>query len=166
MLRIDRAGLELRLGVEKDGEGAMAADGGVEVLGGGPTAVEGVPTLVSTPHSRPDKGKRKAVSESEAPKRMRRQLSSAPPVFESGPSESNVFLPGLGNHLPSITIYQGVPEILCTEVGRLRAEVKALHEEAQVVRQEQDEVVWVCNTLLRDHDTSLKLWEVQAEEIK
>ncbi|KAG6875469.1 hypothetical protein C0992_003734 [Termitomyces sp. T32_za158] len=66
----------------------------VEVPGGGPMAVEGVPTPASTPRSRPDKGKRKAVSESEAPKHVRRWLSPAPPVFKGGPLESNIFLPG------------------------------------------------------------------------
>ncbi|KAG6892912.1 hypothetical protein C0992_011954 [Termitomyces sp. T32_za158] len=83
----------------------------VEVPGGGPTAVEGVPTPVGTPHLRPDKGKRKAVSESEVPRRVRRRLSPAPPVFEGGPSGSNVFSPGSGHLLPSITICQGPLEI-------------------------------------------------------
>ncbi|KAG6894742.1 hypothetical protein C0992_004898 [Termitomyces sp. T32_za158] len=62
----------------------------VEVPGGGPTAVEGMPTPVGTPRLRPNKGKRKAVSESEAPKRVRWRLSPAPPVFEGGPSGSNL----------------------------------------------------------------------------
>ncbi|KAG6887709.1 hypothetical protein C0992_011056 [Termitomyces sp. T32_za158] len=91
-------------------------------------AVGGVSTLVSTPRSRPDKGKRKAISESEAPKRVRWRLSLAPPTFEGGPSGSNVFLPGSG--------------------------------------QECDKVAWACNTPLRDHDTSLELWEAQTEEIE
>ncbi|KAG6884271.1 hypothetical protein C0992_006621 [Termitomyces sp. T32_za158] len=55
------------------------------------------------------------MSESEAPRRVRRWLSPAPPVFEGGPSGSNVFLPGLGHLLPSITICQGPPEILGAE---------------------------------------------------
>ncbi|KAG6873871.1 hypothetical protein C0992_008336 [Termitomyces sp. T32_za158] len=98
----------------------------VEVLGGGPTAVESVPMPVGTPHLWPDKGKRKAVLESEAPKRMRRRLSPAPPTFEGGPSGSNVFLPGSGCLLPSITICQEPPEILRAEVHRLWEEVEGL----------------------------------------
>ncbi|KAG6895845.1 hypothetical protein C0992_012115 [Termitomyces sp. T32_za158] len=83
----------------------------MEVPGGGPTAVEGVPAPVSTPHSWPDKGKRKAISESEAPKRVRRLLSLVPSAFEGGPSGSNVFSPGLRHLLPSITVCQGLLEI-------------------------------------------------------
>ncbi|KAG6894365.1 hypothetical protein C0992_006438 [Termitomyces sp. T32_za158] len=138
----------------------------VEVLGGGPTAVEGAPTPVGTPCLQPNKGKRKAVSESEAPKHMHRRLSPAPPVFEGGPSGSNVFLPGSGCLLPSITIHQGPLEILRTEVHRLREEVEGLREEVQVARQERDKVTQACDTLLRDRDTSLELLEAQVEEVE
>ncbi|KAG6884286.1 hypothetical protein C0992_006583 [Termitomyces sp. T32_za158] len=118
----------------------------VEVPGGGPTAVEGVPTPVGTPCLRPDKGKRKAVSKSEAPKRVRRRLSPAPPVFEGGPSGSNVFSPGSGRLLPSITIRQGPLEISQAE--------------------ERDEAAQARDMLLRDHDASLELLEAQAEEVE
>ncbi|KAG6893578.1 hypothetical protein C0992_009452 [Termitomyces sp. T32_za158] len=94
---------------------------------------------VGTPRLRPDKGKRKAVSESEAPRRVRRRLSPAP----SGP-----------------------PEILWAEVHRLREEVEGLREEARVARREHDKAAQACNTLLRDRDASLKLLEAQAEEVE
>ncbi|KAG6887233.1 hypothetical protein C0992_013232 [Termitomyces sp. T32_za158] len=129
----------------------------VEALGGGPMVVEGVPMPVSTPHSRPDKGKRKAVLEFEVPKHVCWWLALAPPVFKGGPSGSNVFLPGLGHLLPLIMVHQEVPEILQMEVRRLREEVKGLQEEVRVARQERDKVVQVHNTLLHDHDASLKL---------
>ncbi|KAG6883029.1 hypothetical protein C0992_009960, partial [Termitomyces sp. T32_za158] len=138
----------------------------VEVLGGGPTAVEGTPTPVGTPRLRPDKGKRKAVSESEAPRRVRRWLSPAPPVFEGGPLGSHVFSPGSGRPLPLITICQGPPEISRAEVCRLWEEVKGLQEEAQVARQERDEAAQARDTLLRDRDASLELLEAQAEEAR
>ncbi|KAG6894367.1 hypothetical protein C0992_006432 [Termitomyces sp. T32_za158] len=108
----------------------------------------------------------KAMSESEAPKRVHWQLSPAPPVFEGGSLGSNVFLLGSGHLLPSIMICQGVLEISCAEVDRLQAEVEALREEVQVARQEHDEVVQACDTLLCDCDTSFELWEVQTEEIE
>ncbi|KAG6874248.1 hypothetical protein C0992_007993 [Termitomyces sp. T32_za158] len=98
----------------------------VEVLGGGPTAVEGVPTPVGTPRLWPDKGKRKAISESKAPKCVHRRLSPAPPIFEGGPLGSNVFSPGSGRLLPLITICQGSPEILQAEVHQLWEEVEEL----------------------------------------
>ncbi|KAG6890475.1 hypothetical protein C0992_001332, partial [Termitomyces sp. T32_za158] len=113
----------------------------VEVPGGGPTVVEGVSALVSTPRSWPDKGKRKAVSEFEAPKCVCRWLSLAPPTFEGGPSGSNVFSPGLGRLLSLITVCQGVPEILQAEVRQLQEEIEGLCKEVQ-------------------------LWEAQAEEIE
>ncbi|KAG6875261.1 hypothetical protein C0992_004532 [Termitomyces sp. T32_za158] len=47
--------------------------------------------------------------------RVRRQLSPAPPVFEGGPSGLHVFSPGSGRPLPSITIRQGLLEILRAE---------------------------------------------------
>ncbi|KAG6882284.1 hypothetical protein C0992_012229, partial [Termitomyces sp. T32_za158] len=138
----------------------------VEVPGGGPTAVEGTPTPVGTPRLRPDKGKRKAVSESEAPRRVRRRLSPAPSVFEGGPSGSHVFSPGSGHPLPSITICQGPPEILRAEVRRLREEVEGLREEARVARRERDEAAQARDTLLRDRNASLELLEAQAEEVE
>ncbi|KAG6879692.1 hypothetical protein C0992_012792 [Termitomyces sp. T32_za158] len=119
----------------------------VEVLGGGPTTVEGASALVSTPHFQPDKEKRKAISESKAPKHVHRRLSLAPPVFEGGPSGSNVFLPGL-------------------EVCRLQEEVEGLQGEVQMARQECDEVAQAQDTLVRDCDVSFKRWEVQDQEIK
>ncbi|KAG6882442.1 hypothetical protein C0992_011652, partial [Termitomyces sp. T32_za158] len=138
----------------------------VEVPEGGLTAVEGVPTPVGTPRLRPDKGKRKAVSESEAPRRVRRRLSPAPPVFEGGPSGSNVFLLGSGHLLPSITICQGPPEILRAEVRRLWEEVEGLREEVRVARQERNKAAQARDVLLRDRDASLKLLEAQAEEVE
>ncbi|KAG6885501.1 hypothetical protein C0992_005112 [Termitomyces sp. T32_za158] len=119
----------------------------VEVPEGGPMAVEGVPTPVGTPRLRPDKGKRKAISESEAPKCVRRRLSPAPPTFEDGSLGSNVFLPGSGRLLPSITICQGPLEISRAEVCQLREEVEGLREEVRVARQEHDEVAWAQDTL-------------------
>ncbi|KAG6894475.1 hypothetical protein C0992_005973 [Termitomyces sp. T32_za158] len=62
----------------------------VEVPGGGPMAVGVMATLVSTPCSRPNKGKRKAVSEPEVPRHMHQRLSPAPPTFEGGPLGLNV----------------------------------------------------------------------------
>ncbi|KAG6874725.1 hypothetical protein C0992_006825 [Termitomyces sp. T32_za158] len=121
---------------------------------------------VGTPRLQPDKGKRKAVSESEAPRHVRRWLSPAPPVFEGGPSGSHVFSPGSGRPLPLITIRQGPPEILWAEVRRLWEEVEGLQEEVRVVRWERDEAAQARNTLLRDHDTSLELLEAQAEEVE
>ncbi|KAG6885167.1 hypothetical protein C0992_005384 [Termitomyces sp. T32_za158] len=138
----------------------------VEVPGGGPTAVEGMPTPVDTPRLWPDKGKRKAVLESEVPKRVRRCLSLAPPIFEGGPLGSNVFLPGSGCLLPSITICQGPLEISRAEVHQLQEEVEGLREDVRVAQQERNEMTWACNTLLHDRDASLKLWEMQAEEIE
>ncbi|KAG6871205.1 hypothetical protein C0992_011512, partial [Termitomyces sp. T32_za158] len=138
----------------------------MEVPGGGPMAVEGIATPVSTPCSRPDEGKRKAVLELEVPKRVHWQLSPVPPAFEGGPLGSNVFSLGSGHLLPSITICQGVLEILHAEAGRLWAEVEVLHKEARVARQEHDKAVWARVTLLHNHDTSFELWEVQTEEIK
>ncbi|KAG6874714.1 hypothetical protein C0992_006904, partial [Termitomyces sp. T32_za158] len=137
----------------------------VEVPGGGPTAVEGMPTPVGTPCLRPDKGKRKAVSESEAPKRVRRRLSPAPPTFKGGPLGLNVFLPGSGCLLPSITIRQGPPEILRSEVRWLREEIEGLREEVPVARQECDEVAQAWDTLVHDRDTSFEQWEAQDQEI-
>ncbi|KAG6886663.1 hypothetical protein C0992_002903 [Termitomyces sp. T32_za158] len=137
----------------------------VEVLGGGPTAVEGVPTPVGTPCLRPDMGKRKAVSESEAPKRVRRRLSLVPPTFEGGPLGLNIFSPGLGRLLPSITICQGPLEISQAEVCWLREEVEGLREEVRVARQERDEVAWAWDTLVRDRDASFERWEAQDQEI-
>ncbi|KAG6894171.1 hypothetical protein C0992_007243 [Termitomyces sp. T32_za158] len=137
----------------------------VEVPGGGPTAVEGTPTPVGTPRLRPDKGKRKAVSESEAPRRVRQRLSPAPPVFEGGPSESNIFSPGSGRLLPSITICQDPPEILQVEVRRLREEVEGLQEEVQVARQERNEVARARDTLVHDCNASFERWEAQDREI-
>ncbi|KAG6872187.1 hypothetical protein C0992_009813 [Termitomyces sp. T32_za158] len=131
-----------------------------------PTAVEGMPRPVGTPRLQPDKGKRKAVSESKAPRRVRRQLSPAPPVFEGGPSELHVFSPGSGRPLPSITIHQGPPEILWAEVRQLREEVEGLQEEARVARQKCDEAAQAHDTLLHDCDASLKLLEAQAEEVE
>ncbi|KAG6875914.1 hypothetical protein C0992_001714 [Termitomyces sp. T32_za158] len=138
----------------------------MEVSGGGPMAVEGMPMPASTPRSRPDKKKHKTVLESEAPKRMRWRLFLAPPVFEGGSLESNVFLPGSGHLLPSIMVHQGVPKILWAEVRRLQEEVKSLQEEVWVAWQECDKVAWARDTLLCDCNASLKLWKVQAEEIK
>ncbi|KAG6881816.1 hypothetical protein C0992_000124, partial [Termitomyces sp. T32_za158] len=71
---------------------------------------------------------------------MRRRVAPPPPVFEGGPSGSNVFLPGSGHLLPSITIRQGPPEISQTEVRRLQEEVEGLREEVQVARQERNKV--------------------------
>ncbi|KAG6872595.1 hypothetical protein C0992_009468 [Termitomyces sp. T32_za158] len=138
----------------------------VDVLGEGPTAVEGTPTPVDTPRLRPDKGKRKAVSESEAPRHVHRRLSPAPSVFEGGPLGSHVFSPGSGCPLPLITIRQEPPEILRAEVRWLREEVEGLREEVQVARWERDEAAQAHNTLLRDCDTSLELLEAQAEEVE
>ncbi|KAG6876212.1 hypothetical protein C0992_000468 [Termitomyces sp. T32_za158] len=87
----------------------------VEVPRGGPTVVGAMVTPVSTPCSRPDKRKCKAVLESEVPRRVRRRLSPLPPTFEGGPSGSNVFSPGSGRLLPSITVHQGPSEILRAE---------------------------------------------------
>ncbi|KAG6892493.1 hypothetical protein C0992_000316, partial [Termitomyces sp. T32_za158] len=106
------------------------------------------------------------MSESEAPRRVRRRLSPAPSVFEGGPSGSHVFSPGSGCPLPSITICQGPPEILRAEVRRLQEEVKGLREEARVARRERDEVAQARDTLLRDRDASLELLEAQAEEVE
>ncbi|KAG6896425.1 hypothetical protein C0992_008359 [Termitomyces sp. T32_za158] len=138
----------------------------VEVPGGGPTAVEGMPTPVGTPRLRPDKGKRKAVLESKVPKRVRRRLSPAPPIFESGSLESNIFLLGSGRLLSLITIHQGPPEISHVEMCRLREEVEGLREDARVARQERDEAVWVRNVLLRDCNASLEWLEAQLEEVE
>ncbi|KAG6894061.1 hypothetical protein C0992_007607 [Termitomyces sp. T32_za158] len=138
----------------------------VEVPGGGPTAVGTSVTPVSTPRSRRlDKGKRKAVSESEVPRHVRRRVAPPPPVFEGGPSGSNVFLPGLGRLLPSITIRQGPPEILRAEVRRLREEVEGLREEVQVARQERDEVARARDALVRDRDALFERGEVQDREL-
>ncbi|KAG6893589.1 hypothetical protein C0992_009422 [Termitomyces sp. T32_za158] len=137
----------------------------VEVPRGGPMAVEGVPTPVGTPHLRPDKGKCKAISESEAPRRVRRRLSPAPPAFEGGPSRLNVFLPGSERLLPSITIRQGPPEISQAEVCRLREEIESLRKEVWVARLEHDEVAWAWDTLVCDCDASFEQWEVQDQEI-
>ncbi|KAG6893338.1 hypothetical protein C0992_010395, partial [Termitomyces sp. T32_za158] len=137
----------------------------VEVPGGGPTAVEGVPTPVGTPRLQPDKGKRKAVSESEAPRRMRRQLSPAPPAFEGGPLGSNIFSLGSGRLLPSITIRQGPPEISRAEVCRLQEEIEGLREEVWVARLERDEVARARDTLVRDRNASFEQWEAQDQEI-
>ncbi|KAG6892979.1 hypothetical protein C0992_011689 [Termitomyces sp. T32_za158] len=137
----------------------------VEVPGGGPTAVEGAPTPVGTPRLRLDKGKRKAVSESEAPRRVCRRLSPAPPVFEGGPSGSNVFSPGSRRLLPSITIRQGPLEISRAEVRRLREEVEGLREEVRVARRERDKVAWAWDTLVCDRNVSFKQWEAQDREI-
>ncbi|KAG6875194.1 hypothetical protein C0992_004827 [Termitomyces sp. T32_za158] len=108
-------------------------------------------TPVSTSCSWPDKGKRKAVSKLEVPRRVRHWLSLLPPTFEGGPLGSNVFLPGLGRLLPSITVCQGPPEIW-------RAEVR-------VARQERDEVARAWDTLVRDCDALFKWWEVQDREL-
>ncbi|KAG6875541.1 hypothetical protein C0992_003404 [Termitomyces sp. T32_za158] len=134
--------------------------------GAQPQVVEGVLTPVGTPHLRPDKGKRKAVSESKVPRRMRQWLSLALPAFEGGPLGSNVFSPGPGRLLPSITICQGPPEILWAEVRRLQKEVKGLQEDVQVARQECDEATQVRDTLLRDCNGSFELRKVQVEEIE
>ncbi|KAG6894929.1 hypothetical protein C0992_003931 [Termitomyces sp. T32_za158] len=135
----------------------------VEVPRRGPTAVEGVPTPVGTPHLWSNKGKHKAVSESEVPRRV---LSPVLPVFEGGPSGLHVFLLGSGRPLPSITICQRPPEISWAEVRQLREEVEGLQEEVRVARQECDEVTQARDTLLHDRDAFLELWEMQAEEIK
>ncbi|KAG6886622.1 hypothetical protein C0992_003144, partial [Termitomyces sp. T32_za158] len=137
----------------------------VEVPGGGPTAVGSMVTPVSTPRSRPDKGKRKAASESKVPRRVRRRLSPPPPAFEAGPSGSHVFSPGSGRLLPSIMVCQGPPEILRAEVRRLRQEVEGLRQEVRVVRQEHDEVVRARDALVRDRDASFKRWEAQDREL-
>ncbi|KAG6881787.1 hypothetical protein C0992_000205, partial [Termitomyces sp. T32_za158] len=121
---------------------------------------------VGTPRLRPDKGKRKAMSESEAPRRVRRRLSPAPSVFKGGPSGLHVFSPGSGRPLPSITICQGPPEISWAEVRRLQEEVEGLREEARVARRERDEAAQVRDTLLRDRNASLELLEAQAEEVE
>ncbi|KAG6894784.1 hypothetical protein C0992_004712 [Termitomyces sp. T32_za158] len=138
LLRGGGARLGSRLGVKEDEEGAPATGGGG--AGGGPTAVEGVPTLVGTPRLWLDKGKRKAVLESEVPRRMRRWLFLVPPAFEGGPLGSNIFSLGSGHLLPSITVRQGPPEILRAEMCRLQEEIEGLREEVRVARQEHDEV--------------------------
>ncbi|KAG6877645.1 hypothetical protein C0992_009589 [Termitomyces sp. T32_za158] len=137
----------------------------VEVPGGGPTAVGAMVTPVSTPRSRPDKGKHEAVSESEVPWHVCRQLAPLPPVFEGGPSGSNIFSLGSGRLLPSITICQGPPEILQAEVRRLREEVEGLREEVRVARQERDEVAWARDALVRNRDASSEQREVQDREL-
>ncbi|KAG6870993.1 hypothetical protein C0992_011975 [Termitomyces sp. T32_za158] len=106
------------------------------------------------------------MSESEAPRRVRRRLSPAPSVFEGGPLGLHVFSPGSGRPLPSITIHQGPLEISRAEVRWLREEVEGLREEAGVARRECDEVAQARDTLLRDCDASLELLEAQAEEVK
>ncbi|KAG6883864.1 hypothetical protein C0992_007587 [Termitomyces sp. T32_za158] len=123
-------------------------------------------TLVITPHSRPDKGKRKVVLESEVPRHVRCWLSPRPPTFKGGPLGSNVFSLGSGHLLPSITVRQGPPEILQAEVRRLWEEVEGLQEEVQVARQERDKVARARDTLVHDCDTSFKWWEAQDREIK
>ncbi|KAG6874663.1 hypothetical protein C0992_007058 [Termitomyces sp. T32_za158] len=149
----------------------------VEVPGGGPTAVGTSVTPVSTPRSRRlDKGKRKAVSESEVPRRVHRRVAPPPPVFEGGPSGSNVFSPGSGRLLPSITIRQGPPEILRAEVRQLREEVEGLREEVRVARQkreevrvarqERDKVARAQDALVRDRDVSFERGEVQDRELE
>ncbi|KAG6873109.1 hypothetical protein C0992_009085 [Termitomyces sp. T32_za158] len=122
-------------------------------------------TPVSTPRSRPDKGKRKAASESKVPRRVRRRLSPLPPAFEAGPSGSHVFSPGSGHLLPSIMVRQGPLEILWAEVRRLRQEVEGLREEVWVARQEHDEVARARDALVRDHDVLFKRWAAQDREI-
>ncbi|KAG6893220.1 hypothetical protein C0992_010842 [Termitomyces sp. T32_za158] len=122
-------------------------------------------TPVSTPRSQPDKGKRKAASESKVPRRVRRRLSPPPPAFEAGPSGSHVFSPGSGRLLPSITVRQGPPEISRAEVRRLRQEVEDLREEVQAVRQERDKVVWARDALVRDRDASFGRGEAQDREL-
>ncbi|KAG6889164.1 hypothetical protein C0992_006251 [Termitomyces sp. T32_za158] len=106
------------------------------------------------------------MSESEAPKCVCRCLFLVSPTFEGGPLGSNVFLPGSGHLLPSITVCQGVPEILQAEVCRLWEEIKSLREEVQVVRQECNKVARARDTLLCDRHASLELWEAQVEEIE
>ncbi|KAG6879973.1 hypothetical protein C0992_008907 [Termitomyces sp. T32_za158] len=138
----------------------------VEVPGGGPMAVEEMPAPVSTPRSRPDKGKRKAILESEALKRVHRWLSPAPPAFKGGPLGSNVFSSGSGRLLPSITVCQGLPEILQAEVRWLREKVEGLQEEVRMARQERDKVAWAQDTLVCDCDALFKRWEAQDQEIE
>ncbi|KAG6887371.1 hypothetical protein C0992_012580 [Termitomyces sp. T32_za158] len=134
---------------EKAGKGGVQPPV-VEVPGGGPMAVGAMVTPVSTPRSRPDKRKCKAASESEVPRRMHCRLSPLPPTFEGGPSGSNVFSPGLGCLLPSITLWE---------------EVEGLQEEVQVARQEHDKVARAQDSLVRDHDASFEQWEAQDREI-
>ncbi|KAG6884188.1 hypothetical protein C0992_006791 [Termitomyces sp. T32_za158] len=138
----------------------------VEVPRGGPTAVGTSVTPVSTSRSRRlDKGKRKAVSELEVPWRVRRRLAPPPPAFEGGPSGSNVFSPGSGRLLPSITVRQGPPEILQAEVRQLQEEVEGLREEVQVARQERNKVARARDTLVHDRDASFERWEAQDWEL-
>ncbi|KAG6890752.1 hypothetical protein C0992_012925 [Termitomyces sp. T32_za158] len=138
----------------------------VEVPGGGPTVVGTLVTPVSTPCSRRlDKGKRKAVSESEVPRRVRCRLALPPPAFKGGPSGSNVFSLGSGRLLPSITVCQGPPEISQAEVRRLREEVEGLQEEVRVARQERDEVAQARDTLVHDRDALFERWEAQDREL-
>ncbi|KAG6870323.1 hypothetical protein C0992_000380, partial [Termitomyces sp. T32_za158] len=110
-------------------------------------------------------GKRKAVSESEVPRHVRRRLAPPPPAFEGGPSGSAVFSPGSGRLLPSITIRQGPPEILRAEVRRLQEEVEGLREEVRVARQERDEVVRARDALVRDRNASFEWGETQDREL-
>ncbi|KAG6887128.1 hypothetical protein C0992_000544 [Termitomyces sp. T32_za158] len=121
---------------------------------------------VGTPRLQPNKGKRKAVLESKAPRHVHWQLSPAPPAFEGGPSGSNVFSLGLGRLLPSITVCQGPPEILRAEVHRLQEEVEGLREEVRMARQECNKVAWAWDTLVHDCNASFERWEAQDQEIK
>ncbi|KAG6892065.1 hypothetical protein C0992_002037 [Termitomyces sp. T32_za158] len=92
-------------------------------------------------------------------------MAPPPPVFEGGPSGSNVFSPGSGRLLPSITIRQGPLEISRAEVRRLREEVEGLQEEVRVARQERDEVAWARDALVRNRDASPERKEVQDQEL-
>ncbi|KAG6893060.1 hypothetical protein C0992_011392 [Termitomyces sp. T32_za158] len=123
-------------------------------------------TPVSTPRSRRlDKGKRKAVSESEVLRRVRRRVAPPPPVFEGGPLGLNVFSPGSGRLLPSITVRQGPPEISRAEVCRLWEEVEGLREEVRVARQERDKVVRARDALVRNCDALFERREAQDWEL-
>ncbi|KAG6893992.1 hypothetical protein C0992_007914 [Termitomyces sp. T32_za158] len=92
-------------------------------------------------------------------------MAPPPPVFEGGPSGSNVFSPGSGRLLPSITIRQGPPEISQAEVRRLREEVEGLQEEVRVARQERDEVARARDALVCDCDVSFEWGEAQDREL-
>ncbi|KAG6895850.1 hypothetical protein C0992_012098 [Termitomyces sp. T32_za158] len=116
--------------------------------------------------SMPNKGKCKAVLETKVPKHVHWWLSPPPPTFKGGPLGSNVFLPGSGHLLPSITICQGVLEILRAEVRQLREEVEGLREEVRVARQERNKVARAWDTFVRDCNTLFEQWKAQDWEIK
>ncbi|KAG6886752.1 hypothetical protein C0992_002548 [Termitomyces sp. T32_za158] len=124
-----KAGLGPGLGMGADGEGISAGGSGGSGVG---------PSPMSTLHSQVNKGKHKAVSESEVPKHMHRWLSLAPIVFEGGPLGSHIFSLGSGQPLPSIMVHQGVLEGSHLEVARLWMEVEGLRKKVQLARQERD----------------------------